>query len=68
VVQNTTNESWSKQRVKDKLATQMRTTFDNVYTLKDESEDVDSLREAAYTHAITTVLRAEEYHGKSTRT
>lgn len=68
MVQNTTNESWSKQRVKNKLATQMRTAFDNVYTLKDESEDVDSLREAAYTHAIATVLRAEEYRGNTTRT
>ncbi len=66
-VQNTTNEYWSEARVQEKLATQMGTAFDNIRALKSESPGVDSWREAAYTHAVETVLSAEEYRGNLAR-
>ena len=66
-VQNTTNEYWSKQRVQEKLATQMGAAFRKVYTLKTESADINSWRGAAYTRAVDAVLQAEAFRGNIAR-
>jgi Glutamate dehydrogenase/leucine dehydrogenase len=60
-VQNTTNDYWSKDRVRSNLETQMRSAFENVATVKRENETIQTWREAAYTRAVTAVLEAETY-------
>jgi glutamate dehydrogenase/leucine dehydrogenase len=60
-VQNTTNEYWTIDRVQEKLRAQMRTAFEVIKERKNQ-DDVDrSWREAAYTHAVDSVLTAEAY-------
>ena len=66
-VQNTTNEYWSEQRVQEKLAAQMGAAFDTLHALKREADDIDTWREAAYTHAVDAVLSAEELRGNLAR-
>ena len=60
-VQNTTNDYWTKDRVRSNLETQMRTAFESVATVKRETEGIHTWREAAYTRAVTAVLEAEMY-------
>jgi glutamate dehydrogenase (NADP+) len=58
-VQNTTNEYWTTERVREKLREQMRAAFEAVAERK--REDERTWREAAYTRAVDMVLTAEAY-------
>lgn len=51
-VQHTTAETWDEVRVETELAARMAAAFDVVADRKARSPDVDSWREAAYTHAV----------------
>jgi len=58
-VQNTTNEYWTTETVREKLREQMRAAFEAVAERKREGER--TWREAAYTRAVEKVLTAEAY-------
>jgi len=66
-VQNTTNEYWTEERVREKLATQLREAFADLREIKTASKTTRTWREAAYTRAVESVLRAEEYRGNIAR-
>ena len=66
-VQNTTNEYWTEERVREKLATQLREAFADLREIKAASETTRTWREAAYTRAVESVLQAEEYRGNIAR-
>ena len=55
-VQNTTNEYWTGDRVREKLEDQMLTAFESVAETKGSDR---TWREAAYTRAVESVLEAE---------
>jgi len=60
-VQNTTNEYWSADRVREKLRAQMGSAFEAVARVKADRDDIRTWREAAYTRAVDAVLQAETY-------
>jgi glutamate dehydrogenase/leucine dehydrogenase len=60
-VQNTTNEYWTAETVREKLTTQLREAFVDLRELKTASDTTRTWREAAYINAVESVLRAEEY-------
>ncbi|QGX93936.1 Glu/Leu/Phe/Val dehydrogenase [Haloplanus rallus] len=66
-VQNTTNEYWTEERVREKLATQLREAFADLREIKVASETTRTWREAAYTRAVESVLQAEAYRGNVAR-
>jgi len=66
-VQNTTNEYWTEERVREKLATQLRGAFADLREIKSASKTTRTWREAAYTRAVESVLQAEEYRGNVAR-
>jgi len=66
-VQNTTNEYWTEERVREKLATQLREAFADLREIKAASETTHTWREAAYTRAVESVLQAEAYRGNIAR-
>lgn len=66
-VQNTTNEYWTEERVREKLATQLREAFADLREIKTASETTRTWREAAYTRAVESVLQAEAYRGNIAR-
>jgi glutamate dehydrogenase len=66
-VQNTTNEYWTEERVREKLATQLREAFADLREIKTASETTRTWREAAYTRAVERVLQAEEYRSNVAR-
>ncbi|AXG10508.1 Glu/Leu/Phe/Val family dehydrogenase [Haloplanus rubicundus] len=66
-VQNTTNEYWTEERVREKLATQLREAFADLREIKTASETTRTWREAAYTRAVESVLQAEAYRGNVAR-
>ena len=66
-VQNTTNEYWTEERVREKLATQLREAFADLREIKAASETTRTWREAAYTRAVESVLQAEAYRGNIAR-
>ena len=66
-VQNTTNEYWTEETVREKLTTQLREAFADLREIKTTSETARTWREAAYTRAVESVLRAEEYRGNVAR-
>lgn len=66
-VQNTTNEYWTEERVREKLATQLREAFADLREIKTASETTHTWREAAYTRAVESVLQAEAYRGNIAR-
>jgi glutamate dehydrogenase/leucine dehydrogenase len=65
-VQNSSNEYWSKSKVQDKLAAQMRTAFEDLQEVK-QDEAVRSWRQAAYIRAVDAVLDAERFRGNISR-
>ncbi len=65
-VQNSSNEYWSKSKVQDKLAAQMRAAFEDLHEVKQRKE-VGSWRQAAYIRAVDTVLDAERFRGNISR-
>lgn len=65
-VQNTTNDYWTADRVRERLAAQMRTAFEQVHETKGQAAD-RSWREAAYVRAVNAVLDAEQYRGNVSR-
>jgi glutamate dehydrogenase/leucine dehydrogenase len=66
-VQNTTNEYWTEERVREKLATQLREAFADLREIKTASKTTRTWREAAYTRAVESVLQAEAYRGNVAR-
>ncbi|WP_049936465.1 Glu/Leu/Phe/Val family dehydrogenase [Haloplanus natans] len=66
-VQNTTNEYWTEERVREKLATQLREAFADLREIKTASGTTRTWREAAYTRAVESVLQAEAYRGNVAR-
>jgi len=66
-VQNTTNEYWTEERVREKLATQLREAFADLREIKTGSKTTHTWREAAYTRAVESVLQAEAYRGNVAR-
>mgnify|MGYP000196804526 CR=1 FL=1 len=60
-VQNTTNEYWTADRVREKLRAQMQTAFEAVADVKADGDETRTWREAAYTRAVDAVLQAETY-------
>ena len=64
-VQNVSNEYWTAERVKEKLENKMRVAFDKTRQRLDE--DGGTWREAAYRHAIDSVLKAERHRGNLDR-
>lgn len=66
-VQNTTNEYWTEERVREKLATQLREAFADLREIKTASKTTRTWREAAYTRAVESVLQAEECRGNVAR-
>ena len=64
-VQNVSNEYWTAERVKEKLENKMRVAFDKTRQRRDE--DGGTWREAAYRHAIDSVLKAERHRGNLDR-
>lgn len=66
-VQNTTNEYWSEETVREKLTTQLQEAFVDLREIKTASETTRTWREAAYMRAVERVLRAEEYRSNVTR-
>jgi glutamate dehydrogenase len=65
-VQNSSNEYWSKSKVQDKLAAQMRAAFDDLHEVK-QKDEVGSWRQAAYIRAVDSVLDAERFRGNISR-
>jgi glutamate dehydrogenase/leucine dehydrogenase len=65
-VQNTTNEYWTKERVRDKLEKQLLTAFEQVRETKAGREG-RTWREAAYVRAVDAVLDAEGYRSNVSR-
>lgn len=65
-VQNTSNDYWTKERVQNRLGTQMQTAFGQVHETKADGDD-RSWREAAYVRAIYSILEAEQYRGNISR-
>ena len=59
-VQNTTNEYWTKERVREKLEAQLLGAFERVRETKAGREG-RTWREAAYVRAVDAVLDAEKY-------
>jgi glutamate dehydrogenase/leucine dehydrogenase len=66
-VQNTTNEYWTEERVREKLATQLGEAFADLREIKTASKTTRTWREAAYTRAVESVLQAEAYRGNVAR-
>lgn len=66
-VQNTTNEYWTEETVREKLTTQLREAFVDLREIKTASETTCTWREAAYMRAVESILRAEEYRSNITR-
>jgi glutamate dehydrogenase/leucine dehydrogenase len=64
-VQNVSNEYWTAELVKEKLESKMRVAFDKTRQRRDE--DGGTWREAAYRHAIDSVLKAEQHRGNLDR-
>jgi glutamate dehydrogenase/leucine dehydrogenase len=64
-VQNVSNEYWTAERVEEKLENKMRVAFDKTRQRRDE--DGGTWREAAYRHAIDSVLKAEWHRGNLDR-
>ena len=60
-VQNTTNQYWTADRVREQLRAQMQTAFEAVAQVKADGDATRTWREAAYTRAVEAVLRAETY-------
>jgi len=65
-VQNTTNEYWTKARVREKLEAQMLTAFDRVRETKANREG-RTWRDGAYVRAVDAVLDAEAYRSNLAR-
>jgi glutamate dehydrogenase/leucine dehydrogenase len=65
-VQNTTNEYWTEERVREKLEAQLRTAFEQVQDIRAETEG-RTWREAAYVRAVDSVLDAEQYRSNLSR-
>jgi glutamate dehydrogenase (NAD(P)+) len=65
-VQNSSNEYWSKSKVQDKLAAQMRAAFEDLHEVK-QKDEVGSWRQAAYIRAVDSVLDAEKFRGNISR-
>jgi len=66
-VQNTTNEYWTEEQVRKKLAEQLQGAFDDLREIKAESDEARTWREAAYTRAVDSILDAEQLRGNLTR-
>lgn len=66
-VQNTTNEYWTEETVREKLTTQLREAFGDLREIKTASDTTRTWREAAYMRAVESVLRAEEYRSNIAR-
>lgn len=66
-VQNTTNEYWTEETVREKLTAQLREAFADLQEIKTASETNHTWREAAYMRAVDNVLRAEEYRSNLAR-
>lgn len=66
-VQNTTNEYWTEEQVRKKLADQLQGAFDDLREIKAESDETRTWREAAYTRAVDSILDAEQLRGNLTR-
>jgi glutamate dehydrogenase/leucine dehydrogenase len=66
-VQNTTNGYWTEERVREKLATQLREAFADLREIKTASATTRTWRGAAYTRAVESVLQAEEYRSNVAR-
>jgi glutamate dehydrogenase/leucine dehydrogenase len=64
-VQNVSNEYWTAENVREKLEDQMRVAFDKTRRRREENDA--TWREAAYLHAIDTVLGAERHRGNLER-
>jgi glutamate dehydrogenase len=62
-VQNTSNEYWAKKTVQEKLEAQMQTAFEELAEIKIAGDTDRTWREAAYTHAVESVLEAERFRG-----
>ncbi|MFB6251971.1 MAG: Glu/Leu/Phe/Val dehydrogenase [Halobellus sp.] len=60
-VQNTTNEYWTEKTVREKLTAHLRGAYDDLREIKTAPEMTRTWREAAYTRAVESVLRAEGY-------
>jgi glutamate dehydrogenase/leucine dehydrogenase len=65
-VQNTTNEYWTKARVREKLEAQMLTAFDWVRETKANRKG-RTWRDGAYVRAVDAVLDAEAYRSNLAR-
>lgn len=66
-VQNEANEYWTAEKVRKKLEEQMSVAFDDVRERRNEGEEERTWREAAYIHAVDSVLEAEGYRGNIDR-
>lgn len=66
-VQNTTNEYWTQETVREKLTTQLREAFVDLREIKTASDTTRTWREAAYIRAVESVLQAEEYRSNIAR-
>ncbi|MDZ7687684.1 MAG: Glu/Leu/Phe/Val dehydrogenase [Halobacteriales archaeon] len=64
-VQNTSNDYWTAERVKEKLENKMRVAFDKIRRRRDE--EGGTWRVASYRHAIESVLEAEKQRGNLDR-
>lgn len=66
-VQNTKNEYWTQETVREKLTTQLREAFVDLREIKTASDTTRTWREAAYIRAVESVLQAEEYRSNIAR-
>jgi glutamate dehydrogenase len=66
-VQNTTNDYWTEETVREKLTTQLREAFLDIKEIKRASKSSRTWREAAYMRAVESVLQAEKYRSNVAR-